>query len=117
MANPHRGQVDLKVGDKIYTLSFSINAMCELEDAMGEPIALIAAGLNNPAGVKVSTVRALVWAALLDHHPEIDVKGAGELVSEAGLPDVMAAVGKAFANAFPSMGGGKANPRKAARGS
>jgi len=116
MANPNRGQVDLEVGSKTYTLSFSINAMCELEDELGEPIAVIAAGLNNPAGVKVSIVRALVWAALRDHHPDIDLKAAGELVSEAGLVDVMAAVGKAFANAFPA-GGGKANPRKAAKAS
>lgn len=116
MANPHRGQVDLKAGDKVYTLSFSINAMCELEEQIGEPFPKIAAGLNDAAGVKFSTVRALVWASLRDHHDDVSLEAAGDLVEVAGLPSVMTAIGKAFANAFPA-GAAKANPRKAAKAS
>lgn len=123
MANPHRGQVDLKAGDKIYTLSFSINAMCELEDHFGEPITKIAAKLQNPSEVSMTNIRALLWAALLDGKPEI--KGtpnggldfAGMLLNEAGVAEAMDAIGRAFANAFPSEASGKANPRKAAKAS
>ena len=114
MANPHRGQVDIKAGDRTFTLSFSINAMCELEDLMGEPIARIAQGLGDAGSVKISTVRALVWAALRDKHPEVTLEGAGDIIADAGVNGVMEAIGRAFAMAFPEQS--KARPRKAAKG-
>ena len=101
MANPHRGSVALQVGDRAYTLSFSVNAICELEDALGQPVAKIAAGLNDPENVRMSTVRAIIWAALRDHHSEVDLKGAGEIATEAGIPACMEAIEKAFNLAFP----------------
>lgn len=101
MANPYRGSVALQVGDRAYTLSFSVNAICDLEDALGQPVAKIAAGLNDPENVRMSTVRVIIWAALRDHHGEIDLKGAGEIATEAGIPACMEAIGKAFNLAFP----------------
>ena len=112
MANPHRGSVALQVGDRAYTLSFSVNAICELEDALGQPVAKIAAGLNDPENVRMSTVRAIIWAALRDHHSEVDFKGAGEIATEAGIPACMEAIGKAFNLAFPEAKE-DARPRKA----
>lgn len=114
MANQHRGQVDLKAGDKIYTLSFSINAMCELEDLLGEPISQIAKSLGDPQSVRMSTVRALVWAALRDHHSDIDLKGAGDLVAEATVTSTMETIGRAFALAFPDTAS-KSVPKKAVK--
>ncbi len=115
MANPHRGSVALQAGDTAYSLSFSINAICELEDAMGKPVAQIAEDLRDEANVRMSTIRKVVWAALLDHH-DLDLKEAGTVATDAGLPACMEAVGKAFALTFPEAKG-KTNPRKAARGS
>src|SRR5690606_10545533 len=112
MANPHRGSVALQVGDRAYTLSFSVNAICELEDALGQPVAKIAADLNDPENVRMSTVRAIIWAALRDHHSEVDLKGAGEIATEAGIPACMEAIGKAFNLAFPEEKEA-ARPRKA----
>jgi hypothetical protein len=114
MANPYRGSVALQVGDRAYTLSFSINALCELEDLLGQPVAKIAAQMNKPEEVRMKTVRAIVWAALRDHHEEVDLKQAGLIASESGVPAVMDAIGRAFTLAFPDQKGGKANPRKAA---
>ncbi|MEW9808599.1 GTA-gp10 family protein [Mesorhizobium marinum] len=123
MANPHKGQVDLKAGDKTYTLSFSINAMCELEAHFDEPITKIAARLQEPDSVSMTNIRALLWAALIDGLPEIKsgpnggLDFAGQLLSEAGVPEAMDALGRAFASAFPSEASAKGNPRKAARAS
>lgn len=113
MANPHRGSVALQVGDRAYTLSFSVNALCELEDHLGKPIAKIADGLNDPANVRMSVVRALLWAGLRDHHDEIDLKAAGLIASDAGIPAVMEAIGKAFSLAFPEAETTPANPKTA----
>lgn len=114
MANPNRGQVALTVGELELKLSFSVNALCELEDLLGQPVAKIAAGLKDPENVRLATVRALVWAALRDHHDEVTLKGAGTIASDAGVPAVMAAVGKAFSLAFPEAKE-NARPPKAAK--
>src|SRR5690606_11174855 len=99
-----------------YTLSFSINAVCELEDALDMPVAGIVAQLNEPEKVRMSTVRTIIWAALRDHHNEVDEKAAGAIATEAGVPTVMAKIGEALALAFPAQEGkGKPRPPKAAK--
>src|SRR5690606_20676187 len=114
MANPYRGSVALQVGDQAYTLSFSVNALCELEDLLEMSVAKVGAIMNDPEGVRMTTVRALVWGALRDHHSEIDLKGAGDIASTAGIPACMEAIGKAFRLAFPrEEAKGTVRPRKA----
>lgn len=114
MANPHRGEVALTVGDQDYTLSFSINAICELEDALDKPVAKIAEGLQDASGVRMTVVRTVIWAALRDHHEEITLKEAGIIASQAGIQAAMAAISAAFSLAFPEAKEA-ANPRKAAK--
>lgn len=116
MANPHKGQVALSADGRVYTLSFSINALCELEDAVGETVNAIAAQMSDGSRVKLKTIRTLVWAALRDHHPETSLEDAGDIIGAAGVPAAMEAIGEAFAKAFPEAEEGKAKgsrPRKA----
>jgi hypothetical protein len=114
MANPHRGQVALQAGERAYALSFSVNAICELEDALGQPVNQIARGMETPDQVRMSTIRALLWAALRDHHEDVGLKQAGEIATEAGVPAVMEAIGEAFRLAFPDQeASGSPRPRKA----
>lgn len=114
MANPNRGEVALKVGDLEYKLSFSINAICELEDALDMPVAKVAEALNDSANIRMSMIRTVVWAALRDRHEAVTIKEAGQIATDAGIPFVMEAIGKAFALAFPEAHG-KGNPPKAAK--
>jgi hypothetical protein len=117
MANPHLGSVVLAAGDKVYQVSYSINALCELEDAFdGLPVPQIAEKLNDPAKVSLKTVRALIWAGLRDRHEETSIKDAGEIATLAGVPACMDAIGKAFQLAFPEEGNDNARPRHAAKG-
>lgn len=112
MANPHRGTVSLQAGDRTYTLSFSVNALCELEDRTGRTIQELANALNATEGVSIKMVRDLVWGALRDHHGDTDIAAVGEIMDAAGLQNVVEAVGKALKLAFPDAKGGP-NPRKA----
>lgn len=96
MANKHRGEVAL--GD--YTVSFSVNALADLEDLLGKPIPQIAAAMNETDNISMVNVRALLWAGLQDNH-EVDLKTAGRIASDVGISVAMEAVGKAFALAFP----------------
>jgi hypothetical protein len=114
MANPHRGEVALKAGGEAYKFSYSVNALCELEDALDQPVAKIAVSLRDPASVRWSVIRALVWAGLRDHHQDVTIEQAGDICEAAGLGEVMVAIGAAFDIAFPENKKGKAeNPRKA----
>ena len=84
MANPNRGGVSVRVGDDEWTFSFSINALCELEDLLDKPVAQIVATLGDPDNMRISNVRAMVWAALLDHHKDITLNEAGDVSSKVG---------------------------------
>lgn len=113
MVNPARGSVALQAGDTAYTMSFSVNALCELEEAFGLPVQKIGSLFGDGDNIKMTDVRKLVWCGLHDHHPDLTEKQAGEVASLAGIPICMEAVSKAFQLAFPEAPGGTGNPRKA----
>lgn len=110
MANSSRGSVALQAGDKAYQVSFSVNALCELEDAFGVSVQQIGAIFDKDASMK--DVRKLARCALSDHHPEITEMEAGKVVTEAGLDVFMDAVQKVFKITFPEAKG-TGNPPKA----
>ena len=113
MANPHRGGVAVRVGDDEWTFSFSINALCELEDLLDKPMPQIFASLRDEENMRMSDVRALVWAALLDHHDEITLREAGDVATKVGTPVCLEKIGKAVELAFPTKAA--KNPQKAKR--
>ncbi|MFZ5736309.1 MAG: hypothetical protein ACOY6K_05440 [Pseudomonadota bacterium] len=106
-----KGDVDLPAGDTVYRLRFSIDALCTLEDISGKSFPEIAAELQDPAKARIGRVRQLLYAALRQHHPAIDLREAGEIILTAGgMVAVMEKVGEAFAAAFPQAekGSGRA---------
>ena len=58
MTNPLRGSVSLPVGDRTYTLSFSVNALCVLEDELKAPIGKVVGPLPGPDAYWVIRVNA-----------------------------------------------------------
>lgn len=103
MSNPHKGEVELKAGDKIYVLRFSIDAICNLEDATGEPFSVTASAMARQETASMTLTRLLLHAALRENHPELSLKDAGEIIPEAGgMGPVAEMVFEAFAHAFPA---------------
>ncbi|NSX92651.1 GTA-gp10 family protein [Agrobacterium tumefaciens] len=112
MANPHRGHVPLQAGDREYRISYGINSLCELEEAFGKSIQkIIDEDISDGKDIRMSSVRKIVWAGLIDQDSDMTLKDAGDIADLAGIPACMAAIGKAFALAFPEAKGGR-NPRK-----
>lgn len=108
--NAHRGHVALRGDDgRDYVLALSMNALCALEAATGEPIARLEARLAAPSA---TDMRLILWAMLRDHHADLTLEDAGRL---AGLAQVAAAVQAAVQAAQPETGGkaagGSARPR------
>jgi len=99
MANELQGEVDLRIGDKTYTLKFTRNAMADVESLFGgRPFNEVLADRS------VSVLRACLWAGLKRHHSGIDLLAAGDLMDEADDAAVGAAIGKAVQLAFVKSG-------------
>lgn len=86
------------MADAEYTLKFSTNAICELEERLDKGLNTIIANME-----RVATVRALLWAGLRAHHPDVTIATAGELIDLAGVAPVTEAIGKALTAAFPKV--------------
>ena len=110
MANKFKGDVSFDAGEKTYTMRFSANALCEIEDALGMGVNAVATQLANPESMRLKMVRVVFWAGLRDHHPEITLHQAGEIITDVSLTKSMALVSQSFQLAFQDNS--KAHPQK-----
>lgn len=112
--NPHKGEVQFSAGGKNYTLRFSIDAICALEGETGRGIVALISELQDPDKMSLRLARQVLWAGLQEHHPELTVKEAGELIPKAGgMLKVMETFGAAFSAAFPQEKDDSPRPQKA----
>lgn len=100
MANKFKGDISFDVNGKSYTMRFSANALCELEDATGMGINALLAQLSDPASMRLKMVRAVLWAGLRDHHSDVTLHQAGEIITDLTLPRAMELASKSFELAF-----------------
>jgi hypothetical protein len=86
MANSQKGELDIDVDGKTYRLALDLNALCEFQELvypgdpdfdMGETIARIGKG-------NFVLSRALFWATLRRHHPDVTLRDVSELCSGFG---------------------------------
>jgi hypothetical protein len=115
MGNPHKGELSFTLhqpspvafdhGGKTYKLVFSANALCEMENLTGQPAIAAFADMGDPAKARITTLRAALWAALKDNHPDLPLYRAGEIITGIGMAQASKLIGEAFALAFPSPGG------------
>lgn len=113
MANPERGEVALIVGDRTYTLVIDVNAVCELEELLSTPDQPVTSGqvFLLAAQRSVRHIRALVWASLRRHHPEMELSHTGQLIEDAGgVDEFLETLGKLRKVTQPE---GENRPRKA----
>lgn len=103
MANPIKGEVDFKVGDTVYRLRLSINDLIEVEGLTGLGILQITEMFNSVQTLKAGDVRAVLWGALRQHHADIDLIAAGEIMAEARLLPTINHVAMALQAAFPPV--------------
>jgi hypothetical protein len=99
MANKLKGEVGFEADGQSYTLVFSVNALCELEDKLGASVSDIGGLLTR--GKRFSTIRTVFWAGLVDHHPDLALKDAGRIITAIGIEQADALIGEAFGLTFP----------------
>lgn len=121
MANAHKGEVDLVVGEgegrRTLVLRLGTNAMAEIEtlldgaDFATEIIPSLRDGRN-----RATYIRAVIWAAARQHQPTIDLLSVGDLIDEFPT-EIGEALSKLIRLAFPTAEeGSKGNPPKPAGG-
>jgi hypothetical protein len=100
VANKFKGEVSFNPGEKDYTLRYSANALCELEDALEMGVNAVATQLANPDSMRLKMVRVVFWAGLRDHHPDVTLLQAGEIITDLSLTKAMGLISSAFQLAF-----------------
>lgn len=109
MANAFRGEVALSYAGESYTMVMDFNALCDFEGETGKN-ALQCLEDMEAGNLSVTEMRALMWAGLRQHHPEVDLPLAGSILSAN-----VDAIQRASAAALPEAKPGKpARPRNRA---
>lgn len=110
MANSLRGQVDFDAGGKLYKLSFSTNALVELEEKLDMSVNEIAKLMGEPERFRMKTLKVVFWAGLQDYQPGLTLEAVGEILRHQLPNETTELVSKAFALTWPSEEGGAARP-------
>lgn len=110
MTNTVRGTVTFEASDKMWTLKFSTNALCELEDELGEGAEQLAAIMARPGTGKIKMLRLILKCALSDNHPDLTLIQVGELIDEVGIEKAMGMMQKALTIGMPVAEKGKTKP-------
>ncbi len=105
----------LKAGGQTHKLDLTLNGVIEFEDLWGGSISEFGQKMNNampddkgrvdPAApqIRIGEIRMLMWAALLEHDEDMDLKEAGRIMQDAGgVGEVMEPLMAALNDAFPS---------------
>ncbi|PGD08260.1 hypothetical protein COM34_14255 [Bacillus wiedmannii] len=90
MANKQRGMVDIKL-DKKRKLFYDLNALAEIEDALGVKIHemhTLSLGMKN--------IRTILWAGLIHEDAELLEEQVGSMVSVSNIGEVQTKVQEAF---------------------
>lgn len=114
MANPHKGEVGFKVDGKSYKLSFSANAICNLEDELGKTMAELGEVFADPKLLRMKDVRTMFVIAFDDAQDDPEAQAVAlSLFKELDPPDALDIVVKAFNKSFgvDENQSGSANPQ------
>lgn len=88
----------------VYILRYSIDAICSLEAKIGKPFLAVAMEITNPKTLSVTLLREVLHAGLVEEHPDLTSKQAGEImVAAGGMFKVLEKVGDALKAAFPDQ--------------
>lgn len=106
MANKFRGEAailrSVEDGGNL-TLVIDANAFCEIEDVTGDGLEAVIQKMATKAGVRLSFVRALLYAGLKRNHA-LTLEQAGDLITDVGLEPIIKAITEAMQAALPKAG-------------
>jgi len=84
MANPLKGEIEVKLGSKTYKCRLTIDALVRIEDELDAGILEIATAIGE-AKVRIRTLLAVLRHALRGGGNDFDDKKVGSIISEVGI--------------------------------
>lgn len=115
MANPHRGEVEVTLDGKSWTLRPTFEALCEIEDSTGVGIAVMLRRFGE-GSFGVRDVAAILAAGIAaTGKPAPGIERIGEIVVEQGIASFVAPIGVFLAGAVGIDPGGKAGAKRTRR--
>lgn len=111
---PGHGIVTFQFESKTWSLFFGINALCDLEYQVADPMEvrrLMDGRTDDPAAF--TTIRAGFWAALRTNHPDASLEEAGRMIDTLSMAKAGSLMAQALVAAFPKVS--TTRPPKAAR--
>jgi stress response protein SCP2 len=123
MANKFRGEAELNFTRMIdgvekeakFKLVFDANAFCEIEDLTGLNMGEMAAAMEDLHKLSFKTIRAIILGGLKRHHEELQLKDAGDIISDAGLEATVEAMTEAFSGAMKELDAAPGEAKKKGR--
>ncbi|WP_374578296.1 hypothetical protein [Phenylobacterium sp.] len=87
MTNLLRAEVSLEVSkDEVLSLVFDFDTLVSVEDQLDKSIFQIMAQVQGAP--RLGLLRALLWAATRERHPQITPARAGQIIQQVGLVKV-----------------------------
>ena len=104
MANTQKGEVDFVLDGRTFTFRLGTGALIELQEHVskleGAQAALEQIFLDAARG-RVLAIRAVLWAGLRKHHPEVTLEGVEDLLDAASPDEIQALLGNLGATTVP----------------
>ena len=101
MANPYKGEAEIKLGGETRMLIMDTNAVCNLEDILDKRIDKIFKEEN----MGLTTIRACIAVGLSRKRKPVSPEDAGEMMDLSELEHYSIQVGKALTGAMGSEKG------------
>jgi len=79
-----------------WRLAYTTNGLIAFEEETGTDVL----ALLNAGNLNLKSLRALVWAGLLEHQPGMSLAGAGQVIDACGIKPAADRAGQAVAEAF-----------------
>ena len=105
MANPFRGELQVKLGDKTYKTRMTVDGCMQAEAACGTSLVRIATRLSE-GDLTVMDISNVLTPALKGGGNDVDQTKVAKIVYEAGLAEGMRVCGEILANVLTA---GQAN--------
>lgn len=116
MANPLRGEVDLKAGEAVHLLRLGVGALIQIESEFGKNInRVLQENFADEDSLLVGDMAKVIRAALIRDGVAPEPAVVEAIMDEAGLKACGVAIGQLLAATFPPDPDAPKNPRKASR--
>jgi hypothetical protein len=95
MANPQRGEFDLTLGGTSYRFRLGAEALIAFQEQfrVNGDAPSVRELLRQYQRESLVHIRALLWAGLREHHPDITLTGVADLIDAAAPSEIQAVLG------------------------